>query len=235
MKNLERYAPIAEELDRFYTELDTQANYFKSRLDDMMQRMEGASSFALKTEQIRILSEESTVHVFRHFPFWFQFSAARERYIWGGLASINGGSYLHFRLGKPYNSAFFDATAYDRENAFLHNWDNPVGHDHHCLNYDDILALGLNGLRARAVSGKAACGKEAHPFFDAAIASIDLLSALSVRFAEKAEELLLTETDAAARKNLSRIACCKNGNIGLNQFQQPLLMGHEFFNHTALD
>jgi len=197
---------MAEELDSFYAALDPQSEYFKVRIDDMLERMKDASSFALKAEQTRILATESTVHVFRHFPFYFQFSAGRTRYIWGGLEGFNGGYGLCWRRGAPYARAYFDATARDREEAYLHCWDNPVGHDHHCLNYDDILSLGLNGLRARAMAGKAACGEDAQPFFDAAIASLDALSALALRFAEKAEELLRTETDPSARENLSRIA-----------------------------
>lgn len=91
MKQLERYAPIAEELENFYSSLDPQSEYFKVLIDDMLERMKDASSFALKAEQTRILAAKSTVHVFRYFPFYFQFSAGRTRYIWGGLEAVNGG------------------------------------------------------------------------------------------------------------------------------------------------
>jgi len=206
MKQLERYAPITEELENFYSSLDPQSEYFKVLIDDMLERMKDASSFALKAEQTRILAAKSTVHVFRYFPFYFQFSAGRTRYIWGGLEAVNGGFGLCRRLGAAYTGAYDEATRHDREEAYLHCWDNPVGHDHHCLNYDDILALGLKGLRARAEAGKASLGEEKHPFYDAVLSSLDSLTHLALRFSAEAKKLLETETDPAAQKNLSRIA-----------------------------
>lgn len=204
MKHIPSYLPLLEELDTFYATLDPETERLGGRLNEMWNHRDGRSALSLKLEQMHILAEESTVHVFRHYPFWFQFSAGRHRFIWGGLGCL--GQFLHDHLGAPYLQAYLQATEEDRQAGRIHCWNNPVGLDHHALGYDVILSEGLSGLRQKATDMLATATEEIKPFYCATIEALDILIHLSDRFAAKAAEMLETETDPVVRKNLTWIA-----------------------------
>ena len=206
MINLPRYQTMIDELEQYYAAFDPQRELFQEKMTKMTQALGDRPAMEQKIAAMRILAECSDIQVFRYYPFWFQFTADRARGIWGGLAANWGGMYLYKTRAEKEVKAFSDYFAADRAAGRIFNWDNPVGHDHHALNYDDILALGLDGLKARAQKYRANADQDKLPFYDAAIASLDILAGLSRRFAKRAEEMLLTETDETARKNLARIA-----------------------------
>ena len=205
MKHIPSYAPMLTELTTFYETIDPESERLGGRLNEMWEGRGGKSAFQLKTEQMRILAEESTVHVFRHYPFWFQLSAGRGRFIWGGLGCL--GQFLHDHLGAPYLQAYYQATDEDRRAGRIQCWNNPVGLDHHALDYDAILQKGLTGLKEQALANRARnATPESEPFYTAAVTGLDLLMSLSDRFADTAKDMLASETDPAVRENLSWIA-----------------------------
>jgi len=206
MITVPRYAPMIDELEQYYSTFDKQEELFKEKLTEMAENLKDRPAMEQKVALMRILAECSDIQVFRNFPFWFQFTADRGRGIWGGLSSRWGGQFLFLTRAEEELMAYSAAFAEDRNAGRIHNWANPVGHDHHALNYDDILALGLDGLKARALKYRESADAEKRPFYDAAIESLDILAALSRRFAARAEEMLASETDEAAPKNLARIA-----------------------------
>ena len=91
-----------------------------------------------------MLAEQSDIKVFRHFPFWFQMSAARVRTSWGGMRGPYGGLFLYTKKAVVLVQEYLDVLQKDREEGFFHGR-YPVSHDNHMLNMDYILELGLTG------------------------------------------------------------------------------------------
>lgn len=199
--------PMENELREFFDTLDPECEFMKSQLDAMFDATGGKSALYRKTEAMRILEEKSKVHVFRFFPFWSQFSAGRIRYEWGGLGCPSGGQYICSRLGAEYEQGYYKEMEPLYKEGYVHGWGNPVGHDHHALNYDDILTLGLEGIaeRMRRCRDENPCPDTAE-FYEAALKSLDILKALSLRFADEAGRMAEAETDPEAKRNLLRIA-----------------------------
>lgn len=204
MKHLPSFVLMLDELEDFYRTIDPEYEKLGTKLNTMWEGRTGKTAFTLKLEQMHILAEESTIHVFRHYPFWFQFSAGRGRFIWGGLGCL--GQFLHDHLGAPYLQAYYNEMEEDRKQGLIHNWNNPVGLDHHALGYDVILSEGLDGLKKKAVDMLAHASDETKPFYHATIEALDILMHLSERFAHRAAEMLTTETDISVLENLTWIA-----------------------------
>ncbi len=207
MVRVERFGPMTDELEEYYSTFDDQSAMLREGLTKLFDGHEGDAPMKLKVMQTRFVAEKSDVKVFRFYPFWHQFTAGRVRTTWGGLNGACGGYYMHGRFGGAMESDYGRQLAPDREKGFMHGWNNPTGHDHHALCCDDILALGLNGLKDRVLAAREGCTEpEKLAFYDAAAESLDVLSMLGRRFADEAKRLLETETDPAARENLARIA-----------------------------
>lgn len=201
----DKFRAVYDEMDGYFASFDHQKELLEPLCDQVLDRFRG-EPFRQKTELMRLIAEKSDIKVFRYFPFWNQLTAGRVRRIWGGLDG-GCGSRMYYREGAAQLAAYRDYFAADRADGHIHNWNNPVGLDHHALNYDDILNLGLYGLKEKAERYAAACtDKEKAAFYDAAKESLDILEALSLRFAAEAERMLETETDEAAEANLRRIA-----------------------------
>ncbi|MBQ2708935.1 MAG: hypothetical protein IJF67_11775, partial [Clostridia bacterium] len=203
---LDRFAPMAEELDTYFSSFDPQEAFIRSEIEPMIAAMEDAPVLMQKAAIITKIAEITDLAVFRHFPLYAQIAAARPRFSWGGLYSPNGAMYLHNHRGGKLLQEYNDFLADDRSAGYLHNWNNPVGNDHHALNYDTILKEGLDGLRAEALRFRETADEDKRTFYDAAIASLDALAGLARRFSDEAARMLEAETDPAVRKNLARIA-----------------------------
>lgn len=203
---LDRFAPMAEELDTYFTSFDPQEAFIRGEIEPMIAAMEDAPVLMQKAAIITKIAEVTDLAVFRHFPLYAQIAAARPRFSWGGLYSPNGAMYLHNHRGGKLLQEYNDFLADDRSAGYLHNWNNPVGNDHHALNYDTILTKGLDGLRAEALRFRETADEDKRTFYDAAITSLDALAGLARRFSNEAARMLEAETDPAVRKNLARIA-----------------------------
>ncbi|MBQ4050037.1 MAG: hypothetical protein IJD13_00265 [Oscillospiraceae bacterium] len=194
-----------DEMDGYFAAFDHQREVLEPLCDEILDLYRG-EPFRQKTGLMRLLAEKSDIKVFRYFPFWNQLTAGRVRRIWGGLDG-GCGARMYYREGAEPLEIYREYFAADRADGHLYNWNNPVGLDHHALNYDDILALGLDGLKEKAEQYAKACtDPKKLAFYAAAKESLDILAALSKRFADEAARMLETETDEAARINLARIA-----------------------------
>lgn len=144
------------------------------------------------------------VHLFRHYPFYFETKTGRIRN-WWGFDGIGG-----WLMRQPVHHELADACA---------AWWKPCGDrglsrgssildlDHHCIGYDNVLALGLNGLIAKAEARLATATTEREcAFLESTIIANRSLIALAGKFGAKARALLETETDSAVRARLARIA-----------------------------
>lgn len=202
MITVKRHEEMIRELYQHYENLDPQKEILEPEMDQALQQLQNAPSPVQKTALMRVLAEKSRVHVFRHFPFWFDFSACRDRYQWG----FGGGAHMRRRKGAAAFQAYADYFSEDMEQGKIHFTDNR--HDHHALNYDDILNLGLNGLKEKARCCMGACTEPPKQlFYQAALEGLEILSGLSLRFAARAEEMLREESDPAVAARLARLAC----------------------------
>lgn len=206
MIKTERQAALVDELSAFYNSYDPETPKFEKLMRETYNAHEQDHPEKIKTALMRILAEQSAVHVFRNYPFWHEFNAARPRKIWGGLSSSAGGLYMFARRADTYVREYQEALAPDIKAGRIFGW-HPVGLDHHALNYDSILQSGLSGLKARAEKFRGECADPAKlPFYSAAIESLDILHGLSCRFADEAERLSCNSENSEDREYYKTIA-----------------------------
>lgn len=209
MIRTEKHAAFIDELTAFYDNYDPETSKFEKLMRETYDAHEKEHPEIIKTALIRALAEKSKVHIFRHYPFWYEFNAGRPRKIWGGLNSTASGLYMFAKRGEKLIQEYNESIADDKKAGRIFGW-HPVGLDHHALNYDDILHLGLSGLKARAEKFRAECADTAKlPFYNAAIESLDILGNLSIRFADEAARLAAESSDGkgiAYYRKLSEMA-----------------------------
>lgn len=206
MKPAAQIRLLQEELDQYYSSFDS---YEAQLLPELAQRIDALSqedAFTRKAAQIEYMAQACPVHVFRHTPLFFEMASGRPRHSWGGFQS-GVGAYLNRLTAAHWLTPYADALAKDREEGFMHGWDNPVGLDHHVPGYDNLLALGVNGLIRRAEDALAACDdSHKQAFYRSVIRTNRALVALAQRFGEKASELAAQSEDDASRLHYERIA-----------------------------
>lgn len=206
MKNAAQIRLLQEEMDQYYSSFDSYEAQLLSGLAPRIAALPEDDAFARKTAQIEYLAQACPVQLFRHTPLFFEIASGRPRHSWGGLQSPVG-VYLHTLTADRWLTPYADALAKDREEGFMHGWNNPVGIDHHCPGYDQLLALGVDGLIRQAEDALAAC-TDAHKqaFYRSVIRTNRALIALAHRFGEKARELAMQSADEAQRLHYERIA-----------------------------
>ena len=185
--DLEAHRNDAEaEFEQYYGSFDPCTEPLLLKLDDMLCESGDVSSYELKTRMYELLSEACPVHLFRHSDFFFEISSGRPRESWGGLQSPVG-SFLHRGERGGWIREYAQTIQKDRDEYFFHGWD-PVGLDHHCPGYDEILHLGLNGIIAQAETMLEDCqDKKKREFYHCVIRANRSLKRLAERFAEEAE------------------------------------------------
>ena len=201
---LDERAEFEREFDAFYST-------YPVDVSDIVREMNGISAqhpewlpYRRKALIYETAARRCDVQVFRHYPFYFEIQAGRPRSSWG-FAGI--GAWL---LGQPFAQQL---------NAECSAWWKPCGDkglsrgnaaidlDHHCIGYDNVLGLGLNGLIAKAEArlGTATTEREGS-FLESTIVANRSLIAIAKKFAAKAQALLADEADPAIRARLERIA-----------------------------
>ncbi len=144
------------------------------------------------------------VHVFRHYPFFYEIVSGRPRHDWG----IRGlGGWLRTRPAqRELERRSIERQAPAREAGLLRG-PSVLDHDHHCVGYDNVLAVGLNGLITRAEARlRRGVSDEQRDFLDAAVIGCRSLIALAGRFADTARLLAAEECDPGVRVRLERTA-----------------------------
>lgn len=206
MEQLETRERIAREFDTYYSTFDPYTETLLEMLEHMYEAHKGEPSCLLKARMIRILCENCPVHLFRESPFFFEISSGRPRHSWGGLSSPVG-TFLHTKTRDLWLQPYAEELKVDREQGFMHGWDNPVGIDHFCLGYDTILKEGIEGILKRAEDALTeAEGAQERSFLEAAIESGRALIGLAGRFEAEARRLANAAADEAARRHYLRIA-----------------------------
>lgn len=148
-----------------------------------------------KAEKIRHICENARIKVFRYFPFWSELSDARGRWSWG--AGTNWGSGIMPNVDREFNwtAEYTESIKPYIADGLLHAW-SPVGFDHHCPGYDNILKSGLESF----ITGRN------EVFYSAVDTANKALLGLSARFADEAAGLAESESDELAKANLERIS-----------------------------
>lgn len=206
MKDAATISLLRQELDQYYSNFDSYEAQLLSGLSECVAAIADDDSFARKAVQIEYMAQVCPVHLFRHTPLFFEIASGRPRHSWGGLQS-RVGTYLNRLTANRWLTPYADALKKDREEGFLHGWDNPVGIDHHCPGYDNLLALGLNGIIRKAKTAFAGChDPHKQAFYQSVIRTNQALIALARRFAEKARELAAQSIDEEAHAHYMRIA-----------------------------
>ena len=196
---------LREELEQYYSNFDNGEKQLLPALEKKLAEHPEDSAFARKSRMHEFLCGECPVKLFRNTPLFFEIASGRVRFTWGGLDS-KVGSYLHISTEKLWLIPYGEALEKDREEGFLHGWYNPVGFDHHCAGYDNLLALGLNGIIATAEEKLANCLPGQAEFYKSVIKSNRALIGLAKRFAEEARCLAACACSAEEKAHYERIA-----------------------------
>ena len=206
MELTKKLSLIEQEFDQYYTNYDPCTEKLLQKQEEIYAAHKEDPSPLLKSRIIEMLCEECPVHLFRHSPFFHEISSGRERHTWGGLQS-HVGSFLHEKTADLWLNRYADTMEYYRNEGYTHCWNNPVGFDHFCIGYDNILTHGLQGLRAKAEAALAAeTDGRKRAFLSAAAQSLDALMHLATRFAKEAERLAAAAQDEDERAHYHRIA-----------------------------
>ena len=159
----------------------------------------------LKARYYEVLAESFAPKVFRHSPFFFETGILPSE-CWGtprapGLHTWMVERRRHLCHDLP-EFANLRALAGNGGEARIWNINDVFDFDHHCPGYTRILEGGFLRILAEIARARVGAAALALPFLDAAERGIRALLRCAERFAERAEEMLATETDAAVCRNL---------------------------------
>lgn len=204
--DLEAHRNYAEtEFEQYYSSFDPCTEPLLLKLNHMLRESRQESSYELKTRMYELLSESCPIHLFRHSDFFFEISSGRPRLSWGGLDSPVG-IFLHSCERGRWIQEYKQTIQKDCEDFFFCGW-SPVGLDHHCPGYDEILRLGLNGIICQAEIMLDGCvDKKKREFYGCVIRANRALKRLAERFAEEAERLKAEAEDPAFYSHFHKIA-----------------------------
>lgn len=153
------------------------------------------------------LARRCKVHVFKHFPFYFELCTGRAR---NGLTAAFppepgiGGEMM--REQREMEKDFFSFRDYYKDlNVFISYFFTDFSH--HCLGYEKILHMGLDGIVAQAKERKLQTTVKGQlDFLDSVIFGCHVLKEIAMKFSMEASALAADETDEDIRCNLLTIA-----------------------------
>lgn len=197
---------VEAEFDSYYATFDPHTGPLLEKLEQMADAAGDVSSYELKTRMYELLCRECPVHLFLYSDFFFEMSSGRGRYTWGGLQSPVG-CFFHNKTAPLWLTPYADELDQDRQDGYLHNWDNPVGIDHHCPGYDKLLSVGVGGIIREAEAKAAACeDPRKAEFYRCVIRANRALLLLASRFADEADRLAGEADGQELRAHFERIA-----------------------------
>lgn len=197
---------LREELDSYYSTYDNGEQKLLPKLEKLIESCADASSYVKKTEMIEFLCRECDIHLFRHTPLFFEISSGRGRHTWGGLQS-RVGTYLHDLNADKWLVPYGDELKKDREEGFWAGWNNPVGIDHHCPGYDNLLKYGLNGIIRDMENALENCDDtRKREYYTCVIRANRALISLAQRFSDEAKRLASFAKTDEERAHYDKIA-----------------------------
>lgn len=200
------FAKVTEELDQYYATFDTGLEKLMPLLKDSIASHPEDSSYMRKTRIIELFCRECAVHLFRNMPFFFEISSGRGRYTWGGLQSP-AGTYSRELTADQWLNPYATALEKDLDEGFFYGWNNPVGDDHHCPGYDNVLRLGLTGILRKAEQALQNCeDPRKREFYTCVIRCNRALIGLLLRFEAEAERLAEEASSEEEKTHYLKIA-----------------------------
>lgn len=193
-----------EELDVYYgaSALDTSA--WEQDLHAQSRRHPNGSPFRRKIAGYRFMAEHCPVHIFRHYPFYFELNTGRARTDLGtgGL----GGWMKREPFGKQLNESSWQWWNPCYASGLSLGW-TVLDDNHHTVGYEKVLRSGLCGLIREAEKQQAvATAKKEREFLAAVIAGNQALIRIAERMAAMADQMLQSEKEPRIRTRLARIA-----------------------------
>lgn len=196
----------AKEYDEYYSTFDSGENELLMGLEKIYSEKENMSSYALKAKNIEYICDNCDLHIFKHSPFFFEFSSGRGRYTWGGLQS-KVGLFLSDKTADLWLNAYYKDIEHDLNDGHIQCWNNPVGFDHFSLGYDTILEKGFNGiLNDLTVALDKARDEKEKEFLSASARSVKALLRLANRFSKEAYMLAEKADNDAEKEHYIKIA-----------------------------
>lgn len=202
---------FAENRSQFEQELEDYYSNYPSDLSALEAELHAHSAAhpewlpaERKAAAYAVIAERCPVHVFRHFPFYFELDTGRRRDDLGegGLGAWMKREPFGAALGAEGHAWWQPGWA----TGLVHSW-AVLDDNHHSVGYDNVLRGGLRGLIEEARSRLAAARtREQRAFLEAAIAGNQALIRLAERFAQEAERLLVQEREETVRARLQGIA-----------------------------
>ena len=150
------HTALRDEFERYYSTYDACVEPLMEKIRQIAAASPDDSSYLRKTKIIEMFCREAPVHLFENTPLFFEIASGRPRFSWGGLKSPTA-MYLNHSTAEHWLKPYADALETDREEGFMHGWDNPVGFDHFCPGYDNLLKLGLRGIIDKAEDALRTC------------------------------------------------------------------------------
>ena len=197
---------LRQELDAYYSTFDNAEGPLLTGLAAALDDHPDQSAYAQKGRMYDFLCTQCPIKLFRHLPFFFEISSGRPRFSWSGFQSPVG-NFLHNRTADRWLTPYEQLLAPDRAEGYLNNWNNPVGFDHHCAGYDNLLRSGLAGIIAKAEEQLAACtDPKKQAFYRSVVAGNRGLISLAQRFTEEAARLAALAADAEEKAHYEKIA-----------------------------
>ncbi len=193
-----------------YETYPTDVEHLYRRLDAMAAENPQVSSFTKKSYVYRVAAEDCELKLFPACPFYAEVDTGRDRNSVTAAFPAQPGIAGWMIVRRPQFEEEFNAWKdfYHTHNLF---WSASFTDTaHHAPGYENVLKYGFSGLKRLAEERKErairAGDKNGEDFLKNVIVACDAVMRLSERFAEKAEEMLRTETEQQARSNLARIA-----------------------------
>lgn len=197
---------LRKEFDTYYSSYDPLVTPLTERIKQIIADHPEDSSYMRKTRVIEMFCRETPVHLFANTPLFFEFSSGRGRCTWGGLYS-QAATYLHNSTAEHWLTPYADALKDDRAEGFMHGGANPVGIDHFCAGYDNLLMMGLNGIIAQAEAKRNACVDERkRDFYTCVIRCNRALIELADRFSTEAARLAQDAPTEELKAHYNKIA-----------------------------
>ena len=212
------YPHLREELYSFYLEGDAErSKAFADKCFAIMDSLvtEDMTVVQQKLLQYRVITEEFEPVIFKHTPFFYET---------GVLTSLSDGA----RSAKGHRFTQANGWVYDRNAHFFKEFDEALYNrkrthvkeqlylicgsfnddsQHFNFNNRPFLKGGLRSVYERAKAQlPSAQNSEEIEFLEAICEGMLCLKRMAERFAEKAEEMLVCESDPKCRKNLELIA-----------------------------
>ena len=196
---------LHNEFEQYYASFDTCEAFLTEKIRALIAAHPDDSSYMRKTRIIELFCQDAPVHIFANTPFYFEFSSGRPRPSWGGLQSP-AGTYMHFLHADKWLTPYCDALESDRQEGFMYGWNNPVGIDHFCPGYDNLLKLGLNGIIAQAETAlRASTDDRKREFYACVIRCNQALITLAERFSAEASRLAAAAETEEAKNHYLKI------------------------------